>query len=34
MFSEWPSSVRVTSATIPGRSPPIADRASWVMGVW
>ena len=33
MFSEWPSSARVTSATIPGRSRPIAERASWVMRV-
>ena len=31
MFSECPSSARVTSATIPGRSRPIAERASWVM---
>ena len=33
MFSEWPSSARVTSATMPGRSRPIAERASSVMGV-
>ena len=33
MFSEWPSSARVTSATIPGRSRPIAERASWGMRV-
>src|SRR3954452_4156286 len=32
MFSEWPSSARVTSATMPGRSRPIAERASCGMG--
>ena len=31
MLSEWPSSARVTSATMPGRSRPIAERANWGM---
>ena len=31
MLSECPSRARVTSATMPGRSRPIAERANWGM---